>query len=198
MPSEEKETIKDDAKTPESTSAAAQDTADTAPEKPAKAPKEKKGKKKNADKMSAELDKLQKELDETKEQMMRVAAEYANYRTRTAKEKESAFSNAKCTVVGEFITVADNLERAVASGQSDPESLHKGLTMTYDGLQAALKKLGVEAYGENGDTFDPNLHNAVMHVEDEQYGDGEIVDVFQKGYKINDKIIRPAMVKVAN
>lgn len=196
MPSEEEK--KEGTQTPETTSAAAEGTAETAEEKPQKASKEKKGKKKSADKASAELEKLQKELDETKEQMMRVAAEYANYRSRTAKEKESAFSNAKCTVVGEFITVADNLERAVASGQNDFESLHKGLTMTYDGLTAVLNKLGVEAYGENGDTFDPNLHNAVMHIEDAQYGDGEIVDVFQKGYKINDKIIRPAMVKVAN
>lgn len=196
MPSEEEK--KEGTQTPETTSAAAEGTAETAEEKPQKASKEKKGKKKSADKASAELEKLQKELDETKEQMMRVAAEYANYRSRTAKEKESAFSNAKCTVVGEFITVADNLERAVASGQNDFESLHKGLTMTYDGLTAVLNKLGVEAYGENGDTFDPNLHNAVMHIEDAQYGDGEIVDVFQKGYKINDKVIRPAMVKVAN
>lgn len=196
MPSEEEK--KEGTQTPETTSAAAEGTAETAEEKPQKASKEKKGKKKSADKASAELEKLQKELDETKEQMMRVAAEYANYRSRTAKEKESAFSNAKCTVVGEFITVADNLERAVASEQNDFESLRKGLTMTYDGLTAVLNKLGVEAYGENGDTFDPNLHNAVMHIEDAQYGDGEIVDVFQKGYKINDKIIRPAMVKVAN
>lgn len=196
MPSEEEK--KEGTQTPETTSAAAEGTAETAEEKPQKASKEKKGKKKSADKASAELEKLQKELDETKEQMMRVAAEYANYRSRTAKEKESAFSNAKCTVVGEFITVADNLERAVASEQNDFESLRKGLTMTYDGLTAVLNKLGVEAYGENGDTFDPNLHNAVMHIEDAQYGDGEIVDVFQKGYKINDKVIRPAMVKVAN
>ncbi|MBS6628236.1 MAG: nucleotide exchange factor GrpE [Clostridiales bacterium] len=186
------------------TAQAPQDTAEaasapqSAQEKPAKSGKEKKSKKKSADKSAAELEKLQKELDETKEQMMRVAAEYANYRSRTAKEKESAFSNAKCTVVSEFLAVADNLERAVTSGQNDLESLHKGLTMTLDGLKAALEKLGVSAYGENGDTFDPNLHNAVMHIEDEQYGDGEIVDVFQKGYKINDKVIRPAMVKVAN
>ena len=158
-----------------------------------KSAKEKKSKMK-----SSETEKLQKELDETKEQMMRVAAEYANFRNRSAKEKESSFTNAKCTVIGEFLSVADNLERALASSNNDFDSLSKGLSMTYDGLKAVFEKLGVEVFGENGDSFDPNIHNAVMHIEDENLGEGEIVDVFQKGYKINDKVIRPAMVKVAN
>ena len=78
------------------------------------------------------------------------------------------------------------------------KSAKEGLSMTYDGLKAVFEKLGVEVFGENGDSFDPNIHNAVMHIEDENLGEGEIVDVFQKGYKINDKVIRPAMVKVAN
>ena len=80
----------------------------------------------------------------------------------------------------------------------DFDGLKKGVEMTFESLMSTLKKLGIEVYGKSGDTFDPNLHNAVMHIEDENLKDGEIVDVFQKGYKIGDKIIRPAMVKSAN
>lgn len=149
-------------------------------------------------KESSAEEKLQKELDELKEQHLRTAAEYANFRARSAKEKESTFGNAKAAVISEFLAVADNIERAVAEEQGDYDALKKGVQMTYDGLMAALEKLGVEAYGAPGDTFDPNFHNAVMHIDDEEKGDGEIVAVFQRGYKTSDKVIRPAMVQVAN
>ncbi len=143
-------------------------------------------------------EKLQKELDSTNELLKRTAAEYANYRARSAKEKEQTFSNAKGTVVAEVLPAIDNLERALGADNTDYDALRKGVEMTLTGLMASLEKLGVEAYGAPGDSFDPKLHNAVMHVEDEELGENVITDVFQKGYKIGDRIIRAAMVKTAN
>ena len=141
---------------------------------------------------------LEDQLADMKKQLAYTAAEYANFRARSAKEKEATYSNAKGNVVSEILPVIDNLERALGQEGEDFEALKKGVQMTMDQLGAALTKLGVEAYGESGDSFDPNFHNAVMHIEDEQFGDSVIVEVFQKGYKINDRVIRPAMVKTAN
>jgi molecular chaperone GrpE len=141
---------------------------------------------------------LEEQLAQTKDSLLRTAAEYANYRTRSAKEKEQSFSNAKGTVVAEILPVIDNLERAISSDKPDYEALKKGVEMTLEGLMASLEKLGVEQYGESGDKFDPNLHNAVMHIEDEGLDENVITDVFQKGYKVGDRVIRPAMVKTAN
>jgi len=141
---------------------------------------------------------LEKELADTKEQLLRTAAEYANYRARSAKEKEQTYSNAKGNVVAEILPAIDNLERALSQENSDYEALKKGVQMTMDGLMASLEKLGLEQYGESGESFDPNIHNAVMHIEDESLGENVITDVFQKGYKIGDRVIRPAMVKTAN
>ena len=141
---------------------------------------------------------LEDELKDVKDQLLRTAAEYANYRARSAKEKEQTYSNAKGNVISEILPVVDNLERALTQESSDYDSLKKGVQMTLDGLMATLEKLGVEQYGEKGDSFDPNFHNAVMHIEDEELGENVITDVFQKGYKINDRVIRPAMVKTAN
>lgn len=141
---------------------------------------------------------LEKELGETKEQLLRVTAEYANFRKRSEKEKQDSYVFAKSDTVKELLPVIDNLERALQSEQQDFDGLKKGVEMTFESLMSTLKKLGIEVYGESGDIFDPNLHNAVMHIEDENLKDGEIVDIFQKGYKIGDRIIRPAMVKSAN
>lgn len=141
---------------------------------------------------------LEDQLADMKKQLAYTAAEYANFRARSAKEKEVTYSNAKGNVVSEILPVIDNLERALSQESEDFEALKKGVQMTMDQLGAALTKLGVEAYGESGDSFDPNFHNAVMHIEDEQFGDSVIVEFFQKGYKINDRVIRPAMVKTAN
>jgi molecular chaperone GrpE len=141
---------------------------------------------------------LEDELKDTKDQLLRTAAEYANFRARSAKEKEQTYSNAKGNVIAEILPAIDNLERAIAQENSDLEGFKKGVEMTLNGLMATLEKLGIEAYGESGDTFDPNLHNAVMHIEDDELGENVITDVFQKGYKINDRVIRPAMVKTAN
>ena len=141
---------------------------------------------------------LEEQLSDTKEQLLRTAAEYANFRARSAKEKDQTYNNAKGSVVTELLPVIDNLERALAGEGNDYDALKQGVQMTMDGLMASLTKLGVEQFGEAGDTFDPNFHNAVMHVEDDTLGENVICDVFQKGYKIGDRVIRAAMVKTAN
>lgn len=146
----------------------------------------------------AEENPLEKELADTKEQLLRLTAEYANFRKRSEKEKSESFTFATAKAVGEILSVVDNLERALSNEQEDYEGLKKGVQMTFDGLMASLEKLGVTVYGESGDSFDPTYHNAVMHIEDENLGENVITDVFQKGYRINDKVIRPAMVKTAN
>ena len=141
---------------------------------------------------SAEENPLEKELKDTKEQLLRVTAEYSNFR------KNESFAFATIKAVSEILATVDNLERAIASEQEDYEGLKKGVQMTYDGLMASLEKLGVTAYGEQGEQFDPNLHHAVMHIDDDSLDANVITDVFQKGYKYNDKVVRPAMVKTAN
>lgn len=141
---------------------------------------------------------LEKELADTKDQLLRVTAEYANFRKRSEKEKNESFAFATAKAVGEILGAVDNLERALSNEHEDYDALKQGVQMTYDGLMASLEKLGVTACGEVGEQFDPNIHNAVMHVEDENLGENVITDVFQKGYKINDKVVRPAMVKTAN
>ena len=136
-------------------------------------------------------------LAEKEDQYLRLAAEYDNYRKRTAKEKESAWTQARADTVAAFLPVYDNLERALKQETSD-EAYAKGVEMTMKGLQDVLTKLGVEVIPALGETFDPNCHNAVMHVEDESAGENTVVEVFQQGFTCGDKVIRFAMVKVAN
>ena len=138
---------------------------------------------------------LEKELADTKDQLLRLTAEYANFRKRSDKEKGDTYAYATGKTVEAFLPVFDNLERALGATQQDFEGLQKGVQMTFDGLTATLEKLGVTAYGAPGETFDPNLHHAVMH---ENLDENVITDVFQRGYKMDDRIIRPAMVKTAN
>lgn len=145
-----------------------------------------------------EEDAVTKELNDTKEQLLRITAEYANFRKRSEKEKSDSYAYATANVVKELLAVIDNLERALSDKTEDYEGLKKGVQMTYDGLMTTLEKLGVTAYGEQGDQFDPNFHNAIMHVEDDSLDANVITDVFQRGYKLNDKVVRPAMVKTAN
>ena len=140
--------------------------------------------------------KLQEELDMTKDRLLRLTAEYDNYRKRTTKEKEGIYSDAYVDVLKEIIPILDNLERAVAADGSI-EDLKKGIEMTIKGCQDSFIKLGIEEIDTSGE-FDPNVHNAVMHIEDESLGKNVIAEVFQKGYKKEDKIIRHTMVKVAN
>lgn len=153
---------------------------------------------KEEDVKKEEKDPVQQELDDTKDRLLRLTAEYSNYKRRSEKEKQDAYVYAKSDTIKALLPAIDNLERALANETKDYDALKKGVEMTFDNLTAILETLGVEVFGEPGDIFDPNLHNAVMHVEDEELKNGEIVDVFQKGYKIGDKIVRPAMVKSAN
>ena len=139
---------------------------------------------------------LEAELKEKDDKYLRMAAEYDNFRRRSREEKAAVYADALADTVNELLPIIDNLERAAL--YDDGEKVKEGLMMTAKSVSAALEKLGVETMGSVGETFDPNLHDAVFHVEDESFGEGEIVEVFQKGYKKGNKIIRFAMVKTAN
>ena len=128
---------------------------------------------------------------------LRLAAEYDNFRKRSQKEKDSAYTNGKADTVAKLLPVYDNLERAMNQETSDA-AYKKGVEMTMQGLLKIFGDLGVEAYGNAGDEFDPNLHNAVMHIESEDLGENTIAQVFQKGFKSGEKVIRFSMVQVAN
>lgn len=177
-----------------------QETVETenAPEE--KASRSDKKKQKKADAQIAELEKQleesKAELAAEKDKYMRMIAEYDNYRRRTAKEKDGIYADAYADALKGILPILDNLERAV--GVSEAEALQKGLSMTLKGAEDALAKMGVTAFGEKGEAFDPEKHNAVMHIEDEQFGESEITEVYQKGYAKGDKILRFAMVIVAN
>ena len=128
---------------------------------------------------------------------LRLAADYDNFRKRTIKEKEMSYGHGKADAVEKLLPVYDNLERALQQPTED-EAYKKGIEMTMHQLVEIFTDLGVEIFGEVGDTFDPNLHNAVMHTEDENFGENTICLVFQKGFKLGDRIVRFAMVQVAN
>ena len=128
---------------------------------------------------------------------LRVAAEFDNFRKRTNKEKEASYGNGKADAVAKMLPVYDNLERALQQETSDA-AFKKGVEMTMTELLKIFGSLGVEVYGNVGDRFDPNLHNAVMHIENEELEENSISAVFQKGFKIGDKVVRFAMVQVAN
>ena len=136
-------------------------------------------------------------LAEAADKYLRLAAEYDNYRKRTAKEKDGIWTEAKAQTVAAFLPVYDNLERALKQDTAD-EAYKKGVELTMKGLQDALTGLGVEVIPALGETFDPNRHSAVMHVDDEEAGENTIVEVFQQGFICGEKVIRFAMVKVAN
>ena len=161
------------------------------------------GDKKKLKKAEAQISELEKQLEQSKAELaaandkyMRMIAEYDNYRRRTAKEKDGIYADAYADALKGILPIIDNLERAV--GYNEAEALQKGLTMTLKGAEDALSKMGITAFGEKGETFDPEKHNAVMHIEDEEHGEGEITEVYQKGYAKGDKILRFAMVIVAN
>ena len=128
---------------------------------------------------------------------LRLAAEYDNFRKRTIKEKEASYGNGKADAVAKMLPVYDNLERALNQETTDA-AFKKGVEMTMAELVKIFTALGVEIFGNVGDQFDPNLHNAVMHIENEDLGENSISAVFQKGFKIGDKVVRFAMVQVAN
>lgn len=128
---------------------------------------------------------------------LRVAAEFDNFRKRTVKEKEASYGNGKADAVAKMLPVYDNLERALQQETADA-AFKKGVEMTMNELVKIFTGLGVEIFGQVGDPFDPNLHNAVMHIESDELEENVIAQVFQKGFKIGDKIVRFAMVQVAN
>ena len=150
--------------------------------------------------LRAELDEKTKKCEESVNQIQRTFAEFDNFRKRTVKEKESLYSDAVSDTIIEMLPVFDNLERALTScgENTDPAKLREGVEMVAKQFKDALVKLGVEEITALGETFNPDLHNAVMHIEDEEAGDNVVVEEFMKGFKIKDKVIRHSMVKVAN
>ena len=132
-----------------------------------------------------------------KEQFLRLAAEYDNYRKRTAREKENLWTEAKADTVQAFLPVYDNLERALKQETAD-EAYKKGVEMTMNQLKEVFARLGITEIEAQGKPFDPNLHNAVMHVDDENLGENVVAQVFQAGFMLGEKVIRFAMVQVAN
>ena len=140
---------------------------------------------------------LAKQLAEEHDQYLRLAAEYDNYRKRTAKEKEGIYANAKIDTIKPFLAVLDNLERGVSQFE-EGDAHRQGLELICKQFSEVLTKLGVAEIPALGEKFDPEKHNAVMHTEDETAAENTVVEVFQKGYTLGDKILRFAMVKVAN
>lgn len=149
------------------------------------------------DALSEEIESLKAQLAEEQEKYKRLDAEYYNYRQRSLKEKQEAANDAKAAAVEEILSVTDNFERALAAETSD-ESYKKGVDMIFRQFCDILGKLGVEEIEAMNCPFDPNVHHAVNQTEDENFGENMVCAVFQKGYKLGGKVIRPAMVSVAN
>ena len=149
------------------------------------------------DPLMTELEALKNQVAQQEDKYLRLAAEYDNYRRRTAKEKESIWSEAKADAAVAFLPVYDNLERALKQETAD-EAYKKGVEMTMNQLKSVLEKLGITEIDAQGKPFDPTLHNAVMHVEDENFGENTVAEVFQAGFMLGEKVIRFALVKVAN
>ncbi|MEG0296391.1 MAG: nucleotide exchange factor GrpE [Clostridium sp.] len=147
-------------------------------------------------KIKDENKRLTNENEALKDRLLRISAEYENFRKRTSKEKDGIYTDACFDVLKEMLPVVDNLERAL-SADGTVDDLKKGVEMTIKGVSNSFEKLGVEEIDASGE-FDPNLHQAVMHVQDENFGTNSIAEVFQKGYKKGDKVLRYTMVKVAN
>jgi len=141
---------------------------------------------------------LEKQLAEKNDQLLRLAAEYDNFRRRSQREKDDIFKSSKATVVAELLPIIDNFERAETNPTDCLADYKKGMEMTYNQFMEVIKKLGIVTFGETGDSFDPNIHSAVMHVEDEKLGENVVAQVLSKGYKIGEKVIRSATVSVAN
>ena len=158
-----------------------------------KKPEEKKGKEKEEEKKPD----LKAEMDTLNDKYLRICAEYDNFRKRSQKEKDSLYGDVKAETLKKFLPVYDNLVRALAQSTED-EAYRRGVEMIMNQFNVTMEKLGVTEIECLGKKFDPAFHNAVMHVEDEEKGENEIVEVFQKGFMMGDKVIRFAMVKVAN
>ena len=152
--------------------------------------------KKQDKKLLAEIEELKAKIAEYDDKYLRMAAEYENFRRRSREEKDAIYETAVADTVNELLPIIDNLDRA--ANFDDGEKVKEGLVMIAKATASVFEKLGIEEFGNCGEIFDPNIHNAVLHVEDDSYGEGEIIEVFQKGYKKGKHIIRFAMVKTAN
>lgn len=149
-------------------------------------------------KLAAELEQLKKELAAEKDQNLRIRAEYDNYRKRTAREMGEITADVRSKTVKEILPIADNIERALAAQEGSEAELRKGIAMVQQQIHNVFTQMHIEPIDAENIPFDPQLHNAVMHIEDESLGENMVVQVLQKGYKLGDKVLRYAMVKVAN
>ena len=186
--------------TPEAEEVKAPETEENATDIPAeeevKEDNKKEKKNKKVRELEAKIEKLEAEGAEKDDKYLRLCAEYDNFRRRSQKEREGVYSDAYSDAINALLPVLDNLGRAV--GCEDPKALADGLALILKSFDEGLQKLGVEEIKALGETFDPERHYAVLHVEDESYGENEVVEVLQKGYTRGDKVIRYAVVKVAN
>lgn len=201
---EEKDTKLPETDTVEETNETVE-TPDAADAKEENDPKGKKDKKPDTKKLKAELEEAKKALEAEKQKSaeagdkyLRLAAEYDNFRKRAQKEKESAYGEAVADTLKKLLPVIDNLQYAAKYGNADAEKFAEGVKLILDKLPETLETLHVKPVGAPGETFDPAYHNAVMHEENEDYGENEIMEVLQSGYLYDDRVIRYAMVKVAN
>lgn len=155
-----------------------------------------------ADETAALIEKKELQIAELSDKFMRLAAEYDNYRRRTQKEKDAIYTDSIATVTGAWLPVADNIDRALAASSDlqteEAQKIRSGLEMVQQQVKDVMKSLGVEEINALNQTFDPNLMEAVMHIEDENAAESEVVGVFEKGYQRGEKVIRHAVVKVAN
>lgn len=144
-----------------------------------------------------ETELLQEKVDELNDRLLRTMAEYDNFRKRSQKEKEAIYPQATAAAVAQFVPILDTFDRALSAPCAD-EEFKKGIEMILQNFKEVLAKMGVEEFGAPGEQFDPERHNAVMHIEDDSFAENSIVEVFQRGYRIGDRVVRHAMVKVAN
>ena len=158
---------------------------------------EKTAKKEKKSKKDSEIEKLKAELDKKNDILLRTAAEFDNYKKRTEREKSGVAEYARASIIKQLLPILDNIDRAAGADKESPDYI-KGIELIVKQLEGLSEKLGIEEIAKQGDAFDPNLHEAVMHIEDEALGESVIAEVLQKGYKTGDTIIRHAMVKVAN
>ena len=176
-------------------------TEETAEQTAEKAAKGKKKKEKGYTFTREQVEQMElaaKQLESVKDQFVRQTAEYENYRKRTTKEKENIYQDAKADTIKEFLAVYDNLERAAASEGGEDSPHKKGLEMIFQQYKDILAQLGVTEIEAAGKPFDPEKMNAVMHIDDENFGENEVAQVFQAGFELNGKVIRHAIVQVAN
>ena len=182
----------------EETKVTPEEVQEPTPEKEPKTKKKKADKKSEKQALTAENEKLNEELAALKDTHLRTLAEYQNFRNRSQREKEALYGDAKANTLKTLLPVIDNFDRATDNKTDDVELYRKGIEMTYTQLKDILKNLEVESFGEVGDEFDPNIHNAVMTVENPDLPENTIAGVFEKGYRMGDRILRFATVQVTN